>query len=710
MPDSIFTPDERPAAVAARLALALEASNLGDWTWEAATDLVRLSPRGAEIFGLAAGVPIAWKTMRPCLHPEDRERAHDAVERAIAERSDYDMEYRIVLTGDVVRWVHARGRAIHQGDVLRGMLGVVADVTTQKSAEAAVRERGAILKVMHDVGLLIAGELDQDKLIQAVTDAGTQMTRAEFGAFFYNVVSEQGGAYMLYTLSGVSRQHFANFPMPRATPLFGPTFEGKGTIRLDDVMADTRYGRAEPYHGMPPGHLPVRSYLAVPVVGRSGGVLGGLFFGHSKVGVFTEVAERAIEGLAAYAAVALENARLLDRTRQAIAEAENANRLKDEFLATLSHELRTPLNAVLGWTHLLRTGRLTEDLQARAIETIERNAKVQGQIIEDILDVSRIITGKLRLDLGTVELAAVLEAAVNSMRPSADAKQIEITCIVDAATAVAGDAARLQQVMWNLLSNAVKFTPKQGRVQVTLACVESNAVLRVTDTGEGIDPAVLPHVFDRFRQEDSSTTRAHGGLGLGLAIVRHLVELHGGSVHAESGGKGQGSTFSVRIPVSAARVEGEDDASVASPAAAATRTFAGSGLRGARILAVDDDAASRELLVAILGGNGAQVDTAESAASALGRLAANRYDVLISDLGMPDEDGYALISRLRGWPPERGGRTPAVALTAYARSEDRIRCLTSGFQNHLAKPVDPPELLATVAALLGRLGQSDGPP
>ncbi len=262
-----------------------------------------------------------------------------------------------------------------------------------------------------------------------------------------------------------------------------------------------------------------------------------------------------------------------------------------------------------------------------------------------------------------------------------------------------GDAARLQQVTWNLLSNAVKFTPKQGRVKVTLGRLEGNAVLRVTDDGEGIEAAVLPHVFDRFRQEDSSTTRSHGGLGLGLAIVRHLVELHGGSVHAESAGKGRGSTFSVLIPVAPSR---SGTATSLATAARNSTTAAHVDLAGVRILAVDDDSASRELLVAVLGGRGASVDTADAVASALGRLAACRYDLVVSDLGMPHEDGYALIARLRAWPAERGGRTPAIALTAYARPEDRVRCLTSGFQNHLAKPVDPPELLATVAAVLGR--------
>jgi signal transduction histidine kinase len=354
---------------------------------------------------------------------------------------------------------------------------------------------------------------------------------------------------MLYTLSGVDRKHFERFPMPRATGLFGPTFRGEGIIRLADVTADPRYGKNEPYEGMPRGHLKVRSYLAVPVVSRTGEVLGGLFFGHAETGVFDENAERVVVGLAGQAAIAIDNARLFDAVQKARESAEVANRLKDEFLATVSHELRTPLNAVLGWTSLLRSTHMDAARRERALETIERNARLQQKIVEDILDVSKIIAGQLSLEKEPMPFRPVVEAAIESIRPMAEGKHIQLTVELDDDPAILiGDQARLQQVVWNLLANSMKFTPDGGGVRVTLAVTESCVELVVADTGIGIAPAFLPHVFERFRQEDARHTRIHGGLGLGLAIVRHLTEMHGGSVAAVSAGEGKGSTFIVRLP------------------------------------------------------------------------------------------------------------------------------------------------------------------
>jgi signal transduction histidine kinase len=369
---------------------------------------------------------------------------------------------------------------------------------------------------------------------------------------------------MLYTLSGVPIEHFKDFPMPRATEIFGPTFRGEGVIRLGDVRQDPRYGRNSPYQGIPPGHLPVVSYLAVPVTLRSGEVVGGLFFGHPEANVFTERAERIVVGLAPHAAVAIENARLYGQAQRAIierdellareqaarADAEAANRAKDEFLATVSHELRTPLNAILGWSRMMRMGRLDDETQERALETIERNAKLQAQIVEDILDVSRIVTGKLRLATRPLELAPVIRAAIDSLRPAAEAKAIKITLTLAADNViVCGDPDRLQQVMWNLLANAVKFTPAGGRVAVRLERRDAHAQMIVSDTGQGIRREFLPFAFERFRQADSTSTREHGGLGLGLAIVRHIVEMHGGTVKAESWGEGNGATFTVALPL-----------------------------------------------------------------------------------------------------------------------------------------------------------------
>jgi signal transduction histidine kinase/ActR/RegA family two-component response regulator len=397
----------------------------------------------------------------------------------------------------------------------------------------------------------------------------------------------------------------------------------------------------------------------------------------------------------------------LDRERAARAEAEESSRLKDEFLATVSHELRTPLTAVLGWTHLLRDGRLDEKATAHALDTVERNARAQQQLIEDLLDVSRIITGKLRLDVRRVAPASFIEAAIEAVLPAAEAKGIVLEkSLSPDVSALTGDPARLQQVVWNLLSNAIKFTPRGGRVHVCLEGAGSHAEISVNDTGDGIRREFLPYVFDRFRQADQTTARRYGGLGLGLAIVRHLVELHGGTVRAESEGDGKGATFTVRLPLVPARKAGDGDgAAVPPPSAVETRRAVEcpDKLDGLRVLVVDDEADTLDLIKVLLAQCGAEVSTATSSAEALGLFAESTPDVIISDIGMPGEDGFELIRKVRELPPERGGRTPAVALTAYARAADRLRVLRSGYQMHVAKPVELAELVAVVANVVGRV-------
>jgi PAS domain S-box-containing protein len=391
-------------------------------------------------------------------------------------------------------------------------------------------------------------------------------------------------------------------------------------------------------------------------------------------------------------------------------ELEQANRIKDEFLATLSHELRTPLTAMLGWSRMLRSGQLDEAGRARAVQVIERNAEAQSKLIEDLLDVSRIITGKLRMEVQPVVLAPVVETAVNGLRPAAEAKRLRLDSSLDpAAGPVMGDPARLQQVVTNLLSNAIKFTPEGGRVEVRLERSGERARLVVSDTGVGIRPEALPHVFERFHQADSSNTRAHGGLGLGLAIVRHLVESQGGSVSAESEGEGLGAVFTVDLPLAAApgaqppRGRPELFSGQARSTINEGETFGAPGaLEGVRVLLVEDERDTRELLKTILEGCGAAVTEAASAVEALAALEHSRPDVLVSDIGMPGENGYELIKRVRALPAERGGRVPAVALTAYAGAKDRRRALLAGFHTHLAKPVEPDELLAVLASLSAR--------
>jgi PAS domain S-box-containing protein len=849
-----------------------------------------------------------------------------------------------------------------------------------------------------EVARIVSGELEVEKLVQGITDAATELTGAQFGAFFYNVTDDAGESYMLYTISGVPREAFSKFPMPRNTEIFAPTFAGSGTVRSTNIQKDPRYGRNAPYHGMPAGHLPVVSYLAVPVTTRDGNVLGGLFFGHAEESIFSDAEERIAEALAAQAAVAIDNARLYrtlreDRARSAASElryralvlttptpqavsaanadgnreedspswreltgqsfeemrgrgwldaispndrervvqawnnaiashatfdeqyrlrladgsyrwfasravpvydaegnagewvstttdihdakvsddarrflakatelfssslnyeetlktltslavpeiadwcavdmsdeirppfrriaiahvdpdktelawemyrkyppdpeksqiagvlrsgksvlvstipegliesmikdeeqariarevglmswmivplrsrgrvlgtvsfvssdsqrrftevdlrhaeefarrasvaidnamlyrdAQDANRAKDEFLATLSHELRTPMTSILGWARLLRMG-LPADEEVGAVEAIEKSALVQAQLIDDILDVSRIISGKLRVDPEPVDLRTIAEAALATVHPAAQAKNIEIlTSFPPAVPAVAGDEGRLQQVIWNLLSNAIKFTSRGGTVTVRITAAASLLRLTVQDTGEGISPEFLPHVFEPFRQQDSSTTRVHGGIGLGLAIVRYIVELHGGRVTVESTGDGQGSMFTVDLPVVESAAQAAPQRAETSSRHVPPPTLALPSLAGIKVLAIDDQAYTRDVVAAILRRCGAEVTTASSVRDALECMAKSLPDVIVCDIAMPEEDGYAFVRSLRANDDAHIASLPVIALTAFGRAEDQESALGSGFDDYLKKPVEPADLANAV--------------
>ncbi|RIK84143.1 MAG: hypothetical protein DCC67_05230 [Planctomycetota bacterium] len=400
-----------------------------------------------------------------------------------------------------------------------------------------------------------------------------------------------------------------------------------------------------------------------------------------------------------------ERERLLQAEQRARADAEQANRLKDEFLATLSHELRTPLNAILGWAQLLSVTPHDNAEIAEGINVIERNARAQARLIEDLLDMSRIVSGKLRLDIQRLDVAEIVQAAVQSVAPAAEAKEIRLETAIDRhAGPVRGDAARLQQVVWNLLSNAIKFTPKGGKVQLALERINSHVEITVADTGVGIEPDFLPHVFEQFRQADGTTTRRHVGLGLGLAIVKNLVEAHGGSVRAASPGAGKGATFTVALPLMVVHEElpsGGEHPCISSDHVDHALAGGGRMLAGVSVLVVDDESDARSLIRRTLEACEATVFVAASAAEAVETLRRERPRVLVSDIGMPEEDGYSLVHRIRKLPPDEGGATPAAALTAFARSEDRRRALLAGFQAHVAKPVEPAELVAVVASLAG---------
>jgi PAS domain S-box-containing protein len=852
-----------------------------------------------------------------------------------------------------------------------------------------------------DVARDVAGRLDLEAVVQRITDAATTLTGAQFGAFFYNVLRADGEAYTLYTISGVPRELFEKFPMPRNTEVFAPTFAGTGTMRSANIMKDPRYGKNEPYYGMPEGHLPVVSYLAVPVVSHTGEVLGGLFFGHSAEGIFGETEEKVVEALAAHAAVAIDNVRLYERlehdraalrkeerryrslvlatpARQAIAlnsadghmvqdspswreitgqtaeeilgrgwldavhpdhrgrvaaawdaaiasrtifdqeyllrqtdgsyrwfadktvpvygedglveewigsavdihdqhvaqeglkflaranelfassldyretlknvtflavpriadwcaidmidttgesprdrvaiahvdpaklalaeefvanyppdpetsavdrvmrtgaselipyipdellvnaakspehlrmlrelgimssmvvplrsrgavigaitfvasdrrftpqdlthaeelayrasiavenarlysAAQAANRAKDEFLATLSHELRTPMTAVLGWSRMLKLG-LSDAEATVAIDAIEHGATIQAQLIDDVLDVSRIMSGKLTFKPNPTDLGMVAHAAITTVHPAAVAKGIEVlTSIPPVLPVIAGDEGRLQQIVWNLLSNAIKFTPRGG--SVTLRIVHTGSILRLTvsDTGEGIEREFLPYVFEPFRQADSSMTRAHGGIGLGLAIVRSLVELHGGQIRADSPGKGLGSTFTLELPVmeAAPALVGKPnlERAVLPPASTLLPSLA-----GLAVLVIDDQEYTRDIVAAILRRTSATVETAGSVREGLQLFRKLEPHVVVCDIAMPGEDGYVFLREIRA-RPDASSKTPILALTAFGRPEDRIRALDAGFDAYLKKPVDPAELAENVQRLTMR--------
>ncbi len=470
----------------------------------------------------------------------------------------------------------------------------------------------------------------------------------------------------------------------------------------------------------------MQSFLGATILSASG--LSGWFYLLNKTDAddFSEADERLAATLTTQVSVAYENARLyaeteshaaelrsemavrkqaeeeraqlLVREQAARAEAELANRTKDEFLATLSHELRTPLSAILGWSHILKNNKLGKADLARGLETIERNARVQSQLIDDLLDVSRIISGKIRIEPRAVDLAVVIEAAIDSVRPTFDAKEIQFETDVEARDCkVLGDANRLQQIFWNLFSNAVKFTPERGKVRVQVREQDFGVKVSVIDTGVGITPEFLPYIFDRFSQADGSTTRVHGGLGLGLAIVRHLVELHHGSVEVESEGEDRGTTFTVTLPIAATTRAADNEFLLAENVLPASAKI----FDGVRILVVDDEADSRDLISTLLTRCGGEVRCSESAAEAIRAFAEWSPDLLLSDIGMPNEDGYSLIKKVRKLRSKRAKQIPAIALTAYATDEDRSLALAAGFQVHLAKPVEPKSLLTSIAAALG---------
>jgi PAS domain S-box-containing protein len=704
------TPDERAERAVRRLAAIVESSDDAIVSKDLNGIVTSWNIAAERMFGYTAAEMIG-QSIR-LLIPADRQNEEDIVLSQVRRgaRVDHFDTIRRRKDGSTIP-ISLTVSPIRDDDGrIVGASKIARDITERREAEQerarllAEAERHAVTtERLNHVGAIVAATLDRHEVVQAVTDAATELTTAAFGAFFYNAVDAKGEAYTLCTISGVPRDAFSKFPMPRNTKVFDPTFRGVRIVRSDDITRDPRYGHNPPYYGMPAGHLPVRSYLAVPVRHRTGEVIGGLFFGHPEPGRFTEQHERLVAGIASWAAIGLENAQLY-------VGVQEASRLKDEFLATLSHELRTPLNAILGYARMVKSGIVSPERMMKAVDTIERNATSLTQIVEDVLDVSRIIAGKMRLNVQPVQLPRIIQGSVEAFAPAADAKGLRIETDLDPhPPSVSGDPERLQQVIWNLISNAVKFTDRGGTIRVVLESTDRELTLTVRDTGVGIDPAFLPHIFERFRQADGGTTRERGGLGLGLGIARQLVEMHGGTIQATSAGIGTGATFVIRLPSAAAAAESDQRSSTGEQAARAVfgATAEVADLHGVRILAVDDEPDALALISEILESAGARVSVAHSATEALGAIQLERPDALIADLGMPRIDGFELIARIRQSSDPAIQRIPAAALTAYARSEDRVRAIRSGFQIHLAKPIDPSVLLDAIARLVG--GDSTNP-
>ncbi|MDI1443864.1 ATP-binding protein [Polyangium sp. 6x1] len=636
------------------------------------------------------------------VHPDDRERAACAFARCQQTGDIYECEERVRGVNGQYRWFLSRAwPLLATTGRPEQWFGTLTDIDEHKRHEAALaslyeaaeRERRRIERLQAFTAKLSAARTIREVIGAIVTEG-----RAAFGAargVFAKVVAEEE-ALEIVQMDGwpePMRAHWLGRRLPLASPL--PLTDA---VRIDmPIWFDDRAALELRYPGFARRVFDAEALLVLPIraCGGHAGALGLLY--DAPVRFTDDDDRREMQTFARLAGQALERGQLFDTAKAEMRRAEEANHAKDLFLGMMSHELRTPLTAILGWATILR-GRLPPpETLAKALQVIERNARAQAQLIDDLLDVTRILAGSMRIEVEDVDPIAVMDAAIDVVRPAAMAKGVDIVRALDASVApLRADPARLQQVVWNLLSNAVKFTPAGGQVFVSLLGDDNHVELAVEDTGKGIPAAFLPHVFEPFRQADMGTTRAFGGLGLGLAIVRHLVELHGGVIEVTSHGEGKGARFVVRLPR-------KQDSFVASPDGSSA--FQGLGpvrgpsLDGHRILVIDDEADVLEMLAAYLSSRGATVLVAGSAAEGLGKIKESRPDVVVCDIGMPGQDGYHFIEELRSSSPAEGSTTPVVALTAYARPEDRTRALLHGFDTHVAKPLDPVELAAVIERL-----------
>jgi CheY-like chemotaxis protein len=647
--------------------------------------------------------------------------SHDAFDTSPSARQHggqrwsvgYDLEGVIreygVLRHAVLQTARDEGvqLSVDEFDLFAKCLSVgVAEAATEyvRYRDAQLDAQRANLEFLAEAGQLLTSSLDYRSTLRRLTGLIVPKM-ADFCAVHLEGVSarEMPIAHADPAKTEILRAIYRDYPLPTDSPYGYPEVL---RTREPQLMVDVAPGLFEKI-AQSEAHLALLrqvdacSWLIVPLKVQ-GEMFGALTLAYSESKKHYETSDLMLAcELARRAAVAIDNAHLYELSQRERSRVEAVTRAKDEFVAMVSHELRTPLNAILGWLRLLRSGSLEESKKQHAFEVIERNAEAQNQLVADLLDISRVITGKIRINPSQVDLSNVVDMAIEGVRPGADAKRLQLDLDIEReGTILRGDGDRLQQVAWNLLANAVKFTPKCGRVRIQLRRVESDLVLTVEDSGEGIAPDFLPHVFESFRQSDGSTARAHGGLGIGLSIVKHIVELHGGGIVASSAGKGRGATFTVRLPISPLVSTTMGISRIPATKQQAGKASLPTGLDGIRVLVVDDEPDARELVAYVLESCGMEVVSVASAAAALEELKRFAPHVIVSDIGLPEDDGYSLIRSIRTLPDEKKG-IPTIALTAFARNEDRTRALVAGFNLHMAKPVEPSVLVRAVADLAG---------
>ncbi|MBC8024577.1 MAG: PAS domain S-box protein, partial [Steroidobacteraceae bacterium] len=679
----------------ARLAAVVESSDDAIITMTLDGIITTWNPGAQRIFGYTAAAAIGKPVtmLSPAKRLDEEPTILQRLRRG--ERIDHYETTRQRKDGEIVFVSLTVSPLMDAGGKLVGASKIARDITRQKHAEKILREQANVLALLETTGKAIGSKLDLEKVLQTVTDVATQLSGAKFGAFFYNVTNEQGESFLLYTLSGAPREAFAKFGLPRNTPIFNPTFTGQGVVRSSDITLDPRYGKMAPHHGIPEGHLPVRSYLAASVVARTGKVIGGLFFGHPDPDVFSEASERLIVGVAAQAAVAMDNASLYEAAQREIANRERAeealretDRRKDEFLATLAHELRNPLAPIRQATMIGQSPGATEEAKRWSHEVISRQVKHMSLLLDDLLDVSRITRGTLALRIEMTDLATIVDAAVEQARPLIDAKHHVLEKrLPSSSVRFAGDPLRLAQILSNLLTNAAKYTDPGGTIGLEATADTAEVLFKVTDTGVGLASSAIPTVFTMFSQVEGMEDRSEGGLGIGLALAKGLMGLHGGTIEAASAGIGRGSAFTVRLPRTTV-IESEPGSFPAEIAGGARRTR--------RVLIADDNCDAAESLALLIQLDGHDVTVGSNGLQALELIDRIRPDVALLDIGMPGLDGYEVARRIRANPLHAG--IVLAAVTGWGQESDKARARQAGFDLHFTKPIEPDKLIELLRA------------